>query len=163
MPPSSMNDLFAFLSQLMTEHASLFETMGTNMFRGFAVILIAWFGITLFDVYECAINPDLLEEKIQEGDRAFETQSLLVGIDDFLADRGLESYPFERDPQLGRMKAPFTENSRPISTNDQWSMKSRPNPVRRLPPPGRRTGKSASSLRPLNVGFTKTGNGSIPG
>lgn len=45
MPPSSMNDLFAFLSQLMTEHASLFETMGGNMFRGFAVILISWYGV----------------------------------------------------------------------------------------------------------------------
>ena len=45
MPPSSMNDLFAFLSQLMTEHAGLFETMGPNMFRGFAVILIAWYGV----------------------------------------------------------------------------------------------------------------------
>jgi hypothetical protein len=44
MPPSSMNDLFAFLTQLMTEHAALFETLGANMFRGFAVILIAWFG-----------------------------------------------------------------------------------------------------------------------
>jgi len=39
-----MNDLFAFLTQLMTEHAALFETLGANMFRGFAVILIAWFG-----------------------------------------------------------------------------------------------------------------------
>jgi len=45
MPPSSMNDLFAFLSQLMTEHAATFQTMGTNMFRGFAIILIAWFGV----------------------------------------------------------------------------------------------------------------------
>src|SRR5215475_1612479 len=45
MPPSSMNDLFAFLSDLMTQHASLFETMGLNMFRGFAVILIVWFGL----------------------------------------------------------------------------------------------------------------------
>lgn len=45
MPPSSMNDLFAFLSQLMTQHASLFESTGANMFRGFAVILICWFGI----------------------------------------------------------------------------------------------------------------------
>ena len=45
MPPSPMNDLFAFLTQLMTEHAALFETMGANMFRGFAVILIVWFGI----------------------------------------------------------------------------------------------------------------------
>jgi hypothetical protein len=40
-----MNDLFAFLSQLMTEHASLFVSMGTQMFRGFAVILISWYGI----------------------------------------------------------------------------------------------------------------------
>lgn len=45
MPPSMVNDLFAFLTQLMTEHASLFESLGYNMFRGFAVILIAWFGI----------------------------------------------------------------------------------------------------------------------
>ena len=44
MPPSSMNDLFTFLTQLMTEHAGLFETMGANMFRGFAVILIVWYG-----------------------------------------------------------------------------------------------------------------------
>src|SRR5712692_7445985 len=45
MPPSSMNDLFAFLTQLMTEHAALFETLGVHMFRGFAVILIAWYGV----------------------------------------------------------------------------------------------------------------------
>src|ERR1051326_508026 len=45
MPPSMVNDLFAFLTQLMTEHAGLFENLGNNMFRGFAVILIAWFGV----------------------------------------------------------------------------------------------------------------------
>ena len=45
MPPGSMNDLFAFLSQLMTEHAQIFESVGNNLFRGFAVILICWFGI----------------------------------------------------------------------------------------------------------------------
>lgn len=45
MPPSSMADFFSFLTQLMTEHASLFETVGSHMFRGFATIMIAWFGI----------------------------------------------------------------------------------------------------------------------
>jgi hypothetical protein len=40
-----MNDLFAFLTELMTKHAALFEQMGANMFRGFAVILIAWYGV----------------------------------------------------------------------------------------------------------------------
>src|SRR5262245_20034216 len=42
---SSMADLFAFLTQLMTEHADLFEAMGNHMFRSFATILIAWFGV----------------------------------------------------------------------------------------------------------------------
>ncbi len=45
MPPSSMNDLFAFLTQLMTQHAAVFEDMGNRMFRGFATILIAWYGV----------------------------------------------------------------------------------------------------------------------
>ena len=44
MPSSSMNDLFTFLTELMTQHASMFEQLGQNMFRGFAVILIAWYG-----------------------------------------------------------------------------------------------------------------------
>ena len=45
MPPSLVNDMFAFLTDLMTQHAALFETVGMNMFRGFATILICWFGI----------------------------------------------------------------------------------------------------------------------
>jgi len=45
MPPESMNDLFAYLTSLMTTHASMFQAVGLNMFRGFAVILIVWFGI----------------------------------------------------------------------------------------------------------------------
>ncbi len=45
MTPSSLNDLFAVLSQLMTQHAGLFESFGLTMFRSFAVILIAWYGI----------------------------------------------------------------------------------------------------------------------
>jgi len=40
-----MDDLFSVLTQLMTQHASLFETMGQNMFRGFTVILVCWYGI----------------------------------------------------------------------------------------------------------------------
>ena len=45
MPPETMNDLFAFLSNLMTTHAAMFETLGTNLFRGLAIILIVWFGV----------------------------------------------------------------------------------------------------------------------
>lgn len=43
--PDSMSDLFAFLTDLMTTHSALFQTLGLHLFRGFAVILIAWFGV----------------------------------------------------------------------------------------------------------------------
>jgi type IV secretory pathway VirB6-like protein len=45
MPANTMTDFFAFLSQLMTQHADLFQSVGANMFRGLATIMIAWFGI----------------------------------------------------------------------------------------------------------------------
>jgi len=45
MTPSSMNDLFAFLTQLLTQHSNTFEALGFNLFRALAVILIAWFGV----------------------------------------------------------------------------------------------------------------------
>jgi|307.fasta_scaffold91195_2 type IV secretory pathway VirB6-like protein len=45
MLPETWADFFSFLSTLMTAHASMFETLGTNLFRGFAVILIVWFGV----------------------------------------------------------------------------------------------------------------------
>ena len=44
MLPSSMNDLFQFLSDLLTTHAGAFQSLGANLFRGLALILIAWFG-----------------------------------------------------------------------------------------------------------------------
>jgi hypothetical protein len=33
MPPESVNDQFAFLSNLMTTHAAMFETLRMNLFR----------------------------------------------------------------------------------------------------------------------------------
>jgi type IV secretory pathway VirB6-like protein len=44
MLPSSMNDLFQFLSDLLAMHAGTFQALGLNLFRGFALILIVWFG-----------------------------------------------------------------------------------------------------------------------
>lgn len=43
--PDSMSDLFVFLTDLMTTHSALFQTLGLNLFRGFALILIVWFGV----------------------------------------------------------------------------------------------------------------------
>jgi hypothetical protein len=40
-----MNDLFQFLSDLLTTHSGTFQALGQNLFRSFAVILIVWFGV----------------------------------------------------------------------------------------------------------------------
>src|SRR5690349_3013105 len=45
MTPSTYNDLFAFLTQLITEHSDLFQDMGLRMFRSLAIIMISWFGV----------------------------------------------------------------------------------------------------------------------
>ncbi len=68
--------------------------------------------VTLFDVYEGAINPGLLERKIKEGEDRLATEHILIGIDDFMAERELETYPFEPDAETNRMKAPATAELR---------------------------------------------------
>lgn len=68
--------------------------------------------VTLFDVYECAINPDLLAARIEEGERMLAPQYLLIEPDDFMRHRELEVYPFELDKSLNRMKAPLTSELR---------------------------------------------------
>ena len=51
----------------------------TNLVK-FIILLhkVAYDYVTLFDVYECAINPELLESRIQEAERQAERPSLLV-------------------------------------------------------------------------------------
>src|SRR5205823_2252070 len=65
--------------------------------------------VTLFDVYECAINPKLLEQKIEEGDRRFEKEYLLVDIEDFEQHPALDDHDFVLDKKEKRMKAPYTD------------------------------------------------------
>src|SRR6202140_3274645 len=66
--------------------------------------------VTLFDVYECAINPDRLEEKIRSGEAALPEELALITVEAFMAERELETYPFERDSDTGQMKAPVSED-----------------------------------------------------
>lgn len=37
--------VFESINRLLTQHASLFESMGMNLFRSFALVVISWFGI----------------------------------------------------------------------------------------------------------------------
>ena len=51
--------------------------------------------VTLFDIYECAINPELLEAKIQEAEQKLKGRSYLVIADqDFRAHPELERFHF---------------------------------------------------------------------
>lgn len=45
MTPNAFSDLFAYLTQLMTAHAPLFEAMGNRLYAAFTVIVVSWFGI----------------------------------------------------------------------------------------------------------------------
>jgi len=62
--------------------------------------------VTLFDVYECAINPDKLELRIKEGERQFQTQEyVLIPDTEYVARRELVKLGFDRDLSTGEMKA----------------------------------------------------------
>src|SRR5712664_4239284 len=68
--------------------------------------------VTLFDVYECAINPKLLEQKIEEGDRRFEQQYLSIDIETFGDHPALDGHAFVLDKQAKRLRAPATDGLR---------------------------------------------------
>lgn len=62
--------------------------------------------VTLFDVYECAINPDKLEMKIKEGERLFQTEEyVLVPDAEYVTRRDLAKFGFDRDPATNEMRA----------------------------------------------------------
>jgi hypothetical protein len=65
--------------------------------------------VTLFDVYECAINPKLIEQRIEEGERRFGNKSLLIEIDAFEQHPALDECSFVLDNQEKRMRAPHSE------------------------------------------------------
>ena len=66
--------------------------------------------VTLFDVYECAINPDLLQERIGEAAVRYGTaEFVLVEVDSYMAHDGdLGAFGFELDRRCNRMRAPLT-------------------------------------------------------
>jgi hypothetical protein len=45
MPPNAFSDLFAYLTQLMTVNAPMFEAIGNRLYSAFTVIIVVWFGI----------------------------------------------------------------------------------------------------------------------
>jgi len=83
----------------------------TNLVK-FVILLhkVLYDYVTLFEVYECAINPELLEQKIEEGDRRFAAEYLLVEIDTFEEHPVLDDLGFVLDQREKRMRAPHSES-----------------------------------------------------
>jgi hypothetical protein len=81
----------------------------TNLVK-FIILLhkIAYDYVTLFDVYECAISSDVLENKIHDAERRLEEcRFLLVSPEDFLchvADLKLFDFAFDDEVQMYRTK-----------------------------------------------------------
>ena len=61
--------------------------------------------VTLFDVYECAINPALLSQRIEEGEQRMSTHYVLIDLDAYSAHPHLDRFVWDPDPETGRMKA----------------------------------------------------------
>lgn len=87
----------------------------TNLVK-FVILLhkILYEYVTLFDVYQGAINPAYLAKLIEEGEDRFASRAALIDMDTFLAHRELETYPFECDGETERMRAPLTEELRQV-------------------------------------------------
>ncbi len=82
----------------------------TNLVK-FIILLhkTLWDYVTLFDVYECAINQALLAEKIQKGEEMMSTHFVLIDVDTYLANRDLDRFVWEQDDEAHSMKAKQSE------------------------------------------------------
>jgi hypothetical protein len=108
----------------------------TNLVK-FIILLhkVAFDYVTLFDVYECAINPDLLESRIREAQRRLiEADSALLWEEEYLKyPRELHPFQFRLDPESKRYRAPLTPGLLAVLKEKQvqWEVEntSRKNPV----------------------------------
>jgi hypothetical protein len=87
----------------------------TNLVK-FIILLhkVAYDYVTLFDVYECAISPDVLEMKIQDAERRLEERYfLLVSPEDFRCHVSeLKLFDFSFDEPIGMFRTPETPGVR---------------------------------------------------
>src|SRR6202041_3298062 len=109
-PPHNDLDAFALAYNIASLLNNLFgrgkepfwQQAYTNLVK-FIILLhkVAFDYVTLFDVYECAIDPATLEKKINEAERRLtETDSVLVSEEEYLKHpRELEPFKFRLDEE----------------------------------------------------------------
>jgi hypothetical protein len=108
----------------------------TNLVK-FIILLhkVAFDYVTLFDVYECAINPESLENKIHEAERRFvEADFVLLWEEEYLKyPRDLAPFHFRLDQDSNRFRAPYSPGLAALlrTKGIQWELEnsSRKKPV----------------------------------
>ncbi len=108
----------------------------TNLVK-FIILLhkVAFDYVTLFDVYECTINPDLLESRIKEAERCLtEADSALLWEEEYLKyPKDFEPFHFRLDTESNRYRALLTPRLATVlkAKDVQWEAEntSRKNPV----------------------------------
>lgn len=83
----------------------------TNMLK-FVILLhrILYDYVTLFDVYECAINPELLKERIEAGETAMRACRIAI-VDPaiYLGVEGLSKFQWKKNKETHQMESLLTE------------------------------------------------------
>jgi len=109
----------------------------TNLVK-FIILLhkVAFDYVTFFDVYECAINPRLLESRIQEAQRRLtEADSVLLPQEEYLKfPRDFDPFGFRLDTETHLYRAPLTPGLAAVLKDKpvQWEAE---NASRRSPVP----------------------------
>lgn len=82
----------------------------TNMIK-FIILLhkVAYDYVTLFNVYECAINMDIIGKRIAEAEALFQTASVLVDPDTYMKHSELDQFAWVNDQETGGMRASRSE------------------------------------------------------
>ena len=108
----------------------------TNLVK-FIILLhkVAFDYVTLFDVYECAINPELLETRIKEAERRLIEDSASLSEEEYLKfAKDLEPFHFRLDGESNRYRAPLTPGLAAVlqARSVRWEAGNAPgkNPVR---------------------------------
>jgi len=86
----------------------------TNMVKFIILLHRLLYGYcTLFDIYECAINPDLLAQRIKLGEAAMQAHHVAaVDMEAYLEHEGLSKFQWEKNGSTGQMDALLTPELR---------------------------------------------------
>jgi hypothetical protein len=84
----------------------------TNMMKFIILVHRILFDyVTLFDVYECAINPELLKSRIELGEAAMgSTKVAVVDPAIYMSFEGLSRFKWEKNPATHEMESLLTED-----------------------------------------------------